>query len=65
MNMIFKLLIDIVILQTDGKKMPLVARLSSDIKSMTKFQGDDVCAGCDEQYCNEAPACGYVQVKFS
>ena len=45
--------------------MPLVARLDSHIKSMTALKGDDVCAGCDEVYCNQQPACGYVQVKFS
>ena len=31
---------------------------------MRKLKGEDVCAGCDETYCNQQAACGYVQVKF-
>lgn len=41
-----------------------MARLDSHIKSMTKLKGEDVCAGCDEEYCNQQTACGYVQVKY-
>ena len=30
---------------------------------MTKVGGEDVCAGCDEELCNQQASCGYVQVK--
>ena len=45
-------------------RKPLMARLDSHINSMEELKGDDVCAGCDEVYCNQQPACGYVQVKY-
>merc|ERR1719464_745326 len=28
-----------------------------------KLKGEDLCGGCDEEFCNQQPACGFVQVK--
>merc|ERR1719461_1432126 len=46
------------ILFADGNRV--VDRL---LKAADNVKGEDLCAGCDEVYCNEQPACGYVQVK--
>ena len=30
-----------------------------------QLTGEDLCAGCDDELCNQMESCGYVQVKLS
>merc|ERR1719491_1733236 len=40
--------------------MAIMERLE---KFAENVRGEDLCDGCDEELCNQEPACGYVQVK--